>query len=148
MKVILLKDIKGVGQKGDLINTSDGYARNYLIPRKFAEEATQGNIRIVNQRKEAERRKKLEETEKAQAIAKSLKGQEIHIFAKTGENGRLFGSITGKDIQDALLKQFKIEVDRKKISADNIKQLGTYSIDIRLYPEITTTMKLIITEQQ
>ncbi|MHC1719108.1 MAG: 50S ribosomal protein L9 [Clostridiaceae bacterium] len=146
MKVILLKDVKGVGKKGEVINAADGYARNFLFPRKIAEQATDANMHILNNQKEAERRKKLAEVEAAQKLAQELSGKEIAIAVKTGENGRLFGSITGKDIADELKKQIGLDIDKKKIVIENIKQLGTYDAEIKLYPEISTKIKVIIKE--
>ncbi|MDT8719300.1 50S ribosomal protein L9 [Clostridium sp. 19966] len=146
MKVILLKDIKNMGKKGDVVNASDGYARNYLFPRNLAQEATTENMHILNQKKENERKKKLEETEAAQALAEQLKGKEIKITAKCGEHGRLFGAITNKDIAEQITKQFNITIDKKKISMDTIKQTGTYDIEVKLYSEISTKMKVIISE--
>ncbi|WPC41898.1 50S ribosomal protein L9 [Clostridium sp. JS66] len=147
MKVILLKDVKSVGKKGDIVNASDGYARNYLLPKGLAEEATGTNVHILNNKKEAERRQKLAEIEAAQKIAESLKGKEINLSVKTGENGKLFGSITGKDIADELNKKYNLKVDKKKIVVDNIKQVGTYDVEVKLYPEISTKIKVIIAEK-
>lgn len=147
MKVILLKDVKSVGKKGDIINASDGYARNYLIPKGIAQEATDSNVHILNNKKETERRQKLAEIEAAQKLAESLKGKEISISVKTGENGKLFGSITGKDIAEELNKKYKVKVDKKKIILDNIKQIGTYDVEVKLYPEISTKIKVIIAEK-
>jgi len=144
MKVILLKDVKSVGKKGEVINAADGYARNFLFPRKLAEEATDTNMHILNNQKEAERRKKLAEVEAAQKLAQELSGKEIVLSVKTGENGRLFGSITGKDIADELKKQTGLDIDKKKIVVENIKQLGTYDTEIKLYPEISTKIKVVI----
>ncbi|MFD3155375.1 50S ribosomal protein L9 [Haloimpatiens sp. FM7330] len=144
MKVILLKDVKGLGKKGEVANASDGYARNYLFPRNLAQEATQGNIKQLNQKKAAERKKKLQETEKAQKLASELKGKEVKIFTKCGDNGRLFGAITSKDISSALKKQYKIDVDKKKVVTDTIKQLGTYDVEVKIYPEISTKIKVAI----
>ncbi|WMJ80094.1 50S ribosomal protein L9 [Clostridium sp. MB40-C1] len=146
MKLILLKDVKGQGKKGDVINASDGYARNFLIPKGLAEEATNNNMHILNKQKENERKKKLEETEAAQKLAEELRNKEIKIVAKAGENGRLFGAITTKDIASELKKQYKVEVDKKKIVGDTIKLLGTYDMEIKLYPEISTKIKVIVTE--
>lgn len=146
MKVILLKDVKGKGKKGDVINSSDGYARNFLLPKGLAKEATDSNMHILNKKKEAERKKKLEETEEAQKLAEELKNKEIKIIAKAGENGRLFGAITTKDIAKELKKQYKIDVDKKKIVSDTIKQLGSYEIEVKLYPEISTKVKVVISE--
>lgn len=147
MKVILLKDVKAMGKKGDAVNASDGYARNYLFPRGLAQEATEGNLHILNNKKEAERRQKLAEIEAAQKLAESLKGKEIKITVKSGENGRLFGSITGKDIADELNKKFKVNVDKKKIVVDTIRQLGIYDVEVKLYPEISTKIKLVVSEK-
>lgn len=147
MKVILLADIKGVGKKGEVINASDGYARNYLFPRKLAEEATEVNLSVLNQKKETERRKKLAEIEEAQKQADELKGKEVKISAKCGENGRLFGSITNKDVADALNTQYKLNIDKKKLVVDAIRQLGTYEVEVKLYPEVSTKIKVVIVEQ-
>lgn len=148
MKVILLADVKGIGKKGDVVNASDGYARNFLFPRKLAQEATEANLNILNQKKEAERRKKLAEMEAAQKLADELKGKEVKIMAKSGENGRLFGSITSKDIADAINAQYKINVDKKKVIVDTIRTLGTYEAEVKLYPEISTKLKVVIAEQK
>ena len=146
MKIILLKDIKGSGKKGDVINASDGYARNYLIPRKLAHEATETTIHILNNKKEAERRLKLVEVETAQKKADELRGKQITIKVKAGEQGRLFGSITGKDIADELNATYKIDVDKKKIVSESIRQLGTYEVEVKIYPEISTKVKVVIEE--
>jgi len=146
MKVILLKDVKGVGKKGDVINAADGYARNFLMPRKLAEQATDTNMHILNNQKETERRKKLAEVEAAQKLAQELKGREISLLVKSGENGRLFGSITGKDIVEELNKLTNLNIDKKKIVVDTIRQLGTYDVEVKLYPEISTKIKVIIKE--
>jgi large subunit ribosomal protein L9 len=144
MKVILLKDVKGVGKKGDVINAADGYARNFLMPRKLAEQATDASMHILQNQKETERRKKLAEVEAAQKLANELKGKEITLSVKSGENGRLFGSITGKDIAEELNRQTGLDIDKKKIVVDNIRQLGGYEVEVKLYPEISTKIKVII----
>jgi large subunit ribosomal protein L9 len=144
MKVILLQDVKNVGKKGDVVNSSDGYARNYLFPRKLAEEATEANLHVLNAKKETERRKKLAEIEAAQKLAGELKGKEIKIEAKSGDNGKLFGAITSKDVADLIKKQYKIEVDKKKVVMDTIKLAGTYEVEIKLYPEVSTKMTVVI----
>lgn len=147
MKVILLADVKNVGKKGEVVNASDGYARNFLFPRKLAQEATTENLHILNQKKENERRKKVAETEEAQALADKLKGKEIKITAKSGEHGRLFGAITNKDIADAIKSQFNIDIEKKKVAVDTIKQIGVYDVEVKLYAEISTKMKAVIVEQ-
>jgi large subunit ribosomal protein L9 len=148
MKVILLADIKGVGKKGEVINASDGYARNFLFPRKLAQEATDANLTVLNNKKEAERKKKTAEIEAAQKQAEELKGKTVRITAKSGENGRLFGAITSKDIADALKAQYKLDIDKKKIVVETIKLLGTYEAEIKLYPEVSTKVNVLIAEQK
>lgn len=148
MKVILLADIKSVGKKGDVINTSDGYARNYLFPRKLAQEATEENLHIINAKKENERRKKVAEMEEAQALAEQLKGKELKLVVKTGESGRLFGAITSKDIAELIKKQFNVNIDKKKIVMDTLKQTGTYDIELKVYPEVSSKIKVVIVPEQ
>jgi large subunit ribosomal protein L9 len=147
MKVILLKDIKSVGKKGDVINAADGYARNFLFPRKLAEEATNNNMHILNKKDENERKKKTAEIEEAQKLANDLKEKVVKIIGKAGENGKLFGAITTKDIAKALNKQCNLEVDKKKIVTDTIKLLGTYDVEIKIYPEISTKIKVLVCEE-
>ena len=147
MKVILLQDVKKVGKKGDVIEASDGYARNFLFPRKLAQEANDSNMHILNNKKENERKQKLAELEAAQKLAGELKGKEITIKAKAGESGKLFGAITSKDVAELIKEQYKIEVDKKKIVMDTIKLAGGYEIEVKLYPEVSTKMKVIIVPQ-
>ena len=144
MKVILLEDVKKIGKKGDVINTSDGYARNYLFPKKLAQEATDANLHILNNKKENERKQKLAELEAAQKLAQELKGKEIKLSAKTGENGKLFGAITNKDVAELIDKQYGVKVAKKKIVMETIKVAGGYEIEVKLYPEVTTKMRVII----
>lgn len=148
MKVILLQDVKKLGKKGDVINASDGYARNFLFPRKLAEEATDNNLHILNNKKENERKQKLAEIEAAQKLAAELKGKEIKITAKTGDSGKLFGAITSKDVAELINTQYKVKVDKKKIVMDTIKVAGGYEIEVKLYPEVSTKMKVIIVPQE
>ena len=148
MKVILLQDVKKMGKKGDVIEASDGYARNYLFPRKLAEEATANALHVVNAKKENERKQKLAELEAAQKLASELKGKEVTINAKAGENGRLFGAITNKDIAEVINKQFNLTIDKKKIVVNTIKVAGEYEVEVKLYPEVSTKMKVIIVPKQ
>ncbi|MDZ4957246.1 50S ribosomal protein L9, partial [Clostridium perfringens] len=126
MKVILLQDVKKLGKKGDVVDISDGYARNFLFPRKLAEEATNNSMHILNTKKENERKKKLADIEAAQKLASELKGKEVKIEAKSGENGRLFGAITSKDVAEIINRQFNLSIDKKKIVMDTIKVAGGY----------------------
>lgn len=146
MKVILLKDVKGLGKKGEVVNASDGHARNFLFPRKVAIEATEGNVHVLNNQKEKERRQKLAEIEAAQKLASELKGKEVKIQTKAGDGGRLFGAITSKDISEAIEKQLKVKIDKKKIVTDTIKLLGGYEVEVKLYPEISTKIKVMVVE--
>lgn len=148
MKVILLSDVKNLGKKGEVVNTSDGYARNFLFPRKLAQEATAENLHILNAKKETERRKKLAEIEEAQRIAEKLKNKEIKIFTKTGDNGRLFGAITSKDVAELINKEYGTEIDKKKIVMDTLKLVGSYDIEVKIYPEVSTKMKVVIASEQ
>ncbi len=148
MKVILLQDVKKMGKKGDVIEASDGYARNYLFPRKLAEEATPNALHVVNAKKENERKKKLAELEAAQKLAAELKGKEVTINAKAGDNGRLFGAITNKDVAEVINSQFNLSIDKKKIIVNTIKVAGTYEVEVKLYPEVSTKMKVIIVPKQ
>lgn len=147
MKVILLKDIKSVGKKGDVVNAADGYARNYLFPRKLAEEATDSSMHILNKKNENERKKKTSEIEDAQKTANDLKDKVVKIIGKAGEHGKLFGAITNKDIATALSKQLNLDIDKKKIVTETIKLLGTYEVEVKIYPEISTKIKVLVCEE-
>ncbi|NFO12348.1 50S ribosomal protein L9 [Clostridium botulinum] len=147
MKVILLQDVKKIGKNGEVIEASDGYARNFLFPRKLAQEATDSNMHILNNKKENERKKKLAEIEAAQKLAGELKGKEITIKTKIGESGKLFGAITSKDIASLIKTQYNVEIDKKKIVMDTIKLAGNYDIEVKLYPEVSTKMKVNILPQ-
>ncbi|MGL4655175.1 MAG: 50S ribosomal protein L9 [Sarcina sp.] len=144
MKVILLKDVKSLGKKGDVIEASDGYARNYLFPRKLAEQATDNNLHILNAKKTIERKAKLAEIEAAQKLAEELKDKVVKVEGKAGDGGRLFGAITNKDVAGLIEKQYNVKIDKKKIVMETIKILGTYTIEIKIYPEITTKMKVMV----
>jgi large subunit ribosomal protein L9 len=144
MKVILLKDVKGKGKKGDVVKVSDGYARNFLFPKQLAEEATTSNINVLNKKKEAERKQKLAEIEAAQKVAEQLKGKELTIQAKSGDNGKLFGAITNKDIAREVMTKFNVDIDKKKVVMDTIKLVGSYDVELKLYPEVSTKIKVVI----
>lgn len=148
MKVILLKDDKKLGKKGDVVNASDGYARNYLFPKNIAKEATANNLHILNNQKENERKQKLAELEAAQKLAADLKGKEIKIEGKAGDNGKLFGAITSKEVAKKIKELYKIDIDKKKIVMDTIKVAGGYEIEVKLYPEVSTKMKVVIVPKQ
>ncbi|MGL5648239.1 MAG: 50S ribosomal protein L9 [Clostridium sp.] len=147
MKVILLQDVKKIGKKGEVINASDGYARNFLFPKKLAKEATDANMHILNNQKENERKQKLAEIEAAQKLAGELKGKEVKITGKVGDNGKLFGAITSKDVATEINKVYNVNIDKKKIVMETIKVAGGYEIEVKLYPEVSTKMKVIIVPQ-
>jgi large subunit ribosomal protein L9 len=146
MKIILLKDVKNMGKKGDVVEASDGYARNYLFPRKLAQVATNENLHIINLKKENERRIKLEETEGAQKLADKMRNYELVIKTKVGDNGRLFGAITNKDVTELLNKTFGTEIDKKKVLMSTIKLVGSYDVEVKIYPEISTKLKVTVQE--
>ncbi len=148
MKVILLEDIKGKGKKGDIVTVSDGYARNFLFPGAKAQEANTQNVTTANQKKSATAHQKEMELTAARELAKKIKTLEITIKAKSGEAGRLFGSITSKEIASELKKQHGISIDKKKIVLnDHIKVLGNYSVNIKLYPGVSSTLTVNVLEQ-
>ena len=148
MKVILLDNIKGVGKKDDVIDASDGYARNYLLPRKLAVEANAENMSKLNNKKEASNYKKDMEKQSAEETAKKLKGILLKIKVKAGENGKIFGGVTAKEISDNLKNQYQIEIDKKKIELkEQIKTLGSFSVTIRLYEGVTAILKIEVLSQ-
>lgn len=142
MKVILTSDIKNIGKKDDLIEVSDGYARNFLFPRKLAIEANDSNLNTLNYKKEQERKAHVQKINEFQEIAKNIRGKEIIIKTKLGNNGKLFGSITSKYICNEINSKFNLDLDKKKISFDQIKGLGNYPISIKLCPEVSVNMIL------
>lgn len=143
MKVILNQDIKGQGKKGQMVEVSDGYARNYLLPKKLAKEATKVNINVMQGQKESEEFRKKKELEEAQEIAKRMETLTVKLSAKAGENGKLFGSITSKDVAEALTMQHHIKLDKKKfVLPDGIKTLGTTEVDVKIHTGVTGKLKV------
>jgi len=148
MKVILQQDVKGQGKKGQMIEVSDGYARNFLLPKKLAIEANSSNVNLLNQKKQAEADKKSKELAQAKKLAEKINCATVVIKAKSGENGKLFGSITAKDIAERLMSQAGIELDKRKISLeDSIKSLGVVEVDIRLYEGVHSKLKVKIEQE-
>ena len=143
MKVILLDNIKGVGKKDEVINASDGYARNYLFPKKLGVEANTENMAKLNNKKEAALYKKDQEKQNAEELAKKLKGIMLKIKVKAGENGKIFGGVTSKEISDNLKTQYNFEVDKKKIELkETIKTLGSFNVSIKLFEGVTANLKV------
>ena len=149
MKVVLLQDVKSIGKKGELVNVSDGYARNFLFPKKLAKEA---NAQALNELKNAEESKAFkikQETEAAQASADKINGKSVSILAKAGQGGKLFGSVTAKEIAEAIKKQYGVDVDKRKIDTKgDMKAFGTYECEVKLYSGITATVKAVVTEKE
>ncbi|MCR1899274.1 50S ribosomal protein L9 [Irregularibacter muris] len=148
MKVILKQDIKGLGKKGEIVNASDGYARNYLLPKGLVVEASQGNITKVKEQKKAAEIRKKREVEEAQALADKISKTTIVIQERAGEDGRLFGSVTSKDIAQVLQSQKKIKVDKRKISlAEPIRYVGNINVEVKVYPDITGNLTVKVEAQ-
>ena len=143
MKVILLDNIKGVGKKDEIINASDGYARNFLFPKKLAVEANNENLAKLNNKKEAAIYKKDKEKQQAEELANKLKGIMLKIKVKSGENGKIFGGVTAKEISDNLKAQYNFDIDKKKIELkETIKTLGGFVVTIKLYEGVVASLKI------
>lgn len=146
MKVLLLQDVKGTGKKGEVVNVSDGYARNFLLPRKLADPADAQAINAANIQKSAAQHRKFTAGVKAREQAKALDGQVVRVKARVGENGKMFGTVSGKEIAAALNEQKGIEIDRKKISVDPIRALGEYTAKLSLFEGVSASVKVIVEE--
>ncbi len=145
MQVILTKDVKGQGKKGQMVNVSDGYARNYLLPRGLAEVASKSNINVMKGKQESLEYKKKKELEEANAIAEKMKEIKVVLKAKAGDNGKLFGSVTSKDVSEALTSQHHIKLDKKKfVMPDGIKSLGTTVVDVKIYTGVTGKLTVVV----
>lgn len=142
MKVILLCDVKGSGKKDDVINVSDGFARNYLFPRKWAVEATPGAVKEIERKRAAEEKLEKERRAAAEAKARELKDKVINIQAKCGAQGRIYGSITTQEIAVALKEQYGVEIDKRKIECDPIRQVGDVDANVILYTGVKAPMKV------
>ncbi len=143
MKVILKTDIKALGKKESLVNVNDGYARNYLIPRGLAVEANQSNMSLMKSKADAESVRRSKEIEHAKKLASILRESVVEIRVKAGEKGRLFGSITTKDIADAIQRSHNIELDKRRIILNEaIKTVGEYPVSIRLYTDIEASCRI------
>ncbi|HHY61252.1 MAG TPA: 50S ribosomal protein L9 [Clostridia bacterium] len=141
MKVILLSDVKSLGHKGDVVEVAEGYARNYLIPKGLAKEATAGSLRELQAIKEKQQAREKEQLEQAKQLAAKLHGQAVRITSKAGDKGRLFGSVTNKEVAEAIAAQFQVDIDRRKIELkEAIKALGEYPVKVRIHPQVTADM--------
>lgn len=147
MKVILQQDVKGQGKKGQMVEVSDGYARNFLLPRKLAVEANADNVNTMKLQEKAKKAKEAAEKAEAEAIAEKLKECVVKISAKAGTGGRLFGAVTSKEVSDGLKKQFGIDVNKSKIVQDEpIKTFGTFQLKCKLGYEVVGTIYVVVAE--
>ena len=147
MKLILQQEVKKLGKKGDIIEVSEGYARNFLLPQKLAIEATAGNINAIKQQKAAQIHKEQRANDEAKVMASQLSKVSVKIAVKTGESGKVFGSVTVKDIAEAMEQQYGIEIDKRKIELkEAIKSLGTYTVTVRIHPEITGKIEVHVVQ--
>ena len=149
MEVIFLKEVKGKGKKGDVKNVSDGYARNYLLKNNLAQEATPGNLKALEAKKKKNEQLEQEEKEEAMNLKDTLADLTVELKAKSGDSGRLFGSITSKQIADALEKQHGYKIDKRKMELDQpIRALGYTTVPVKLHPEVSGSVKVHVTEQK
>lgn len=147
MKVILLEDVKALGKKGEVVNASDGYARNMLIPKKLAVPATDGNMKDLEAKKRGQARQAAEILKAAEELKSEIEKKEVDVFIKVGNGGKTFGSVSAKEIAEAAKKQIGIEIDKKKLVLDSqIRELGTTEVDLRLHPQVTAKLKVNVKE--
>lgn len=146
MKVVLIQDVKGLGKKGELVNTSDGYARNFLFPRKLAMEANAQAMSELKNREAAEKHRIDTEIAAAKENASKLEGKTVKLTAKGGANGKLFGSVTSKDVATLISKEYGISLDKRKVVVEDIKAFGTYPVEVKLYNGISASMYVMVQE--
>ncbi|MFS0559019.1 50S ribosomal protein L9 [Brevibacillus sp. 179-C9.3 HS] len=147
MKVIFLQDVKGQGKKGEVKDLSEGYVRNFLLPKKLVKEATDSNVKTLDAQKRSEEKRKEQEKLDAQELGKKLEELTVKVAGKAGEGGRLFGAISSKQVAQALEDQFKIKVDKRKLEMDAIRALGVTQIKVKLHNEVTVTLKVHVVEE-
>ena len=148
MKVILQQDVKGQGKKGQLIDVSEGYGRNFLLPRKLAVLATADNMNQMKQAEESRKHREAVERAEAQENARKFENITVHMTAKGGTSGRIFGSVTSKEIASQLKREHGIEINKQKIVLDEaIKTFGTFELKVKLYPEVVGKLKVQVTEE-
>ena len=147
MKVILLEDVKSLGKKGQIVNVSDGYARNMILPKKLGVEATSKNLNDLKLRKANEEKVAQENLDAAKAFAEELSTKEVILTLKVGEGGRTFGSVSSKEISEAAKKQLNLDLDKKKLQLENpIRNLGVTNVPVRLHPKVTGSLKVWVKE--
>lgn len=148
MKVILMKDLEKIGQKGEIVEVKDGYARNFLLPKEYAVEATNNNLNRLKNKLAAIQKQNEEELQAAQEIANKIESIQVDVKLKVGEGGKTFGSISTKEVADVLKSEFKLDVDRKKLQLENpIKSIGTHAVNVKLHPEVTAELKVVVSEE-
>ena len=148
MQVILLEDVKSLGKKGDIVKVSDGYARNFVIPKKLGVEATQKNLNELKGQQKRDSILAQQRLDEAKAYAEKIEKETVQLTMKAGEGGRVFGSVSSKEIVTAAKDQFGFDIDNKKLSMpEPIKSFGTYEIPVKLHPEVTATLKVSVKEQ-
>lgn len=147
MKVILLEDVKSLGKKGEVVNVSDGYARNMILPKKLGVEATPKNLNDLKLQKENDAKIAQEQLEAAREFAKNLEDKKVTLTLKVGEGGKTFGSVSAKEIAEAAKEQLGLEIDKKKLQLPGaIRELGTTDVPVKLHPKVTGTLKVVVTE--
>lgn len=147
MEVILLEDVKSLGKKGEIVKVSDGYARNFILPKKLGVEKTAKAMNELNQAKAAEEKRQREILESAEELAKAIKAKSITLSIKSGEGGRTFGSVSTKEIAAAIKEQLGLEVDKKKLQlAEPIRSLGTVHVPVKLHPKVTAELTVKVVE--
>lgn len=147
MKIILLEDVKSLGKKGDIVNVSDGYARNMLLPKKLGVEATSKNMNDLKLKKANEAKVAKENLEAAREFARNLEGRQVELTLKVGEGGKTFGSISAKEIAEAAKEQLGLDIDKKKLQLSSaIKDLGTTEVSVKLHPKVTGKLLVVVTE--
>ncbi len=147
MKVILLADVKGQGKKGQLVNVSDGYARNFLFPKNLAKEANAGAMAELNSKAAAAAFHYEEDKAAAKALAEKIEGMKVTVFAKAGANGKLFGSITSKEIATELSNKLGTAIDKKKLTVADIKNYGEYTATVKLFTDISAIFTVVVTDK-
>ncbi len=148
MQVILLEDVKSLGKKGDIVKVSDGYARNFVLPKKLGVEATQKNLNELKNQQKRDSIVAQQQLDDAKAFADRIGKETVQVTMKAGEGGRVFGSVSSKEIANAAKEQFGFEIDKKKLQMpEPIKAFGTYEIPVKLHPQVTATLKVSVKEQ-
>ena len=148
MKVILLENVKSLGKKGEIVNVNDGYARNFILPKKLGVEATGKNLNDLKRQKNNEKKVAQENLDAAKELAAELSAGKVELAIKVGEGGRTFGSVSSKEIAVAVKDQMQLDIDKKKIQLkESIKSLGTHIVTVKLHPEVSAELKVVVKEE-